>query len=299
VTVVAAGSRTLSPQVARLRTIRRVLLATLVLNWAVAAAKVGCGAPNSLAGMVADGLHSLGDGAGNLVALAGAWFASRPADDDHPLGHKKFETLFALGIAALLFLAAGNVLWGAARRLWSPVTPEVTPGSFLIMGLTLVVNLAVAAWEGRVGRRLQSDVLRADAIHTRVDVLISLTVVATLAGIRLGAPWLDVAAAAVIGLVVAAGGAGIVRDCAAVLCDAGVDRRDEIRAALDGLPGVLDYHNLHATGHPDDVRVHLHVHIPKTASVAEAHAVSHAVADALRRRVPGVTQVWVHIEPGT
>src|SRR4030042_7081774 len=89
--------------------IRRILLLILVLNWLVAFAKVIYGLMTRCASMTADGVHSFGDGASNIIGIVGIWAASKPEDEDHPYGHKKFETIATLGIAIILFLAAFNI----------------------------------------------------------------------------------------------------------------------------------------------------------------------------------------------
>ena len=110
----------------RSRSVRRVLGVVLVLNLAVAAAKLVVGWLSSSISMVADGFHSLTDGASNVVGLIGMSIADRPPDEDHPYGHRKFETLAALIIGALLSLTAWEVLKSLTHRLREGGEPEVT-----------------------------------------------------------------------------------------------------------------------------------------------------------------------------
>ncbi len=114
--------------------------------------------------------------------------AGRPPDEDHPYGHRKFETLAALMIGALLALTAWEVLKSCLERLREGGAPEATPLTFWVMGTTLLINLGVSTWERREGARLKSDLLKADAAHTQSDVYASLAVIASLIAARMGFP---------------------------------------------------------------------------------------------------------------
>ena len=158
----------------RQRDIQRVLLVVLVLNLAVAAAKLAYGLITRSVAMQADGIHSFFDGTANVIGLVGMWFASRPADPSHPYGHGKYETFTAAIIALMLGFAGYSVARNAITSLATEGSEtRVTTVSFAIMATTLLVNLSVSIWESRAGRRLGSDVLHADARHTFSDVLVS------------------------------------------------------------------------------------------------------------------------------
>ena len=159
---------------------RRVLLLTLGLNLGVAAAKIAYGYAADSLSIRADGFHSLTDGANNLVGLLGAYFASRPADDGHPYGHEKLEIL-AAGVVGLSLLGmAYDVLTSAIGRITDPGRlPTLDAMAFVVLGLTLFVNVFVAAYEKRQGQQLNSQFLLSDAVHTRSDVLVTFGVLTT------------------------------------------------------------------------------------------------------------------------
>ncbi len=182
----------------RSQSVRRVLWIVLVLNVGVAVAKLFVGWLVSSISMVADGFHSLTDGASNVVGLIGLSIADRPPDEDHPYGHRKFETLAALIIGALLSLTAWEVLQSLIHRLREGGEPEVTGLAFAVMIVTIVINIGVTTWEHRAARKYKSIILKADAAHTRSDVFASLAVIASLVAARFGYPQLDLIAAMVI-----------------------------------------------------------------------------------------------------
>ena len=127
--------------------IRRILIWTLILNWAVALAKIIYGLLSRCTSMAADGFHSLSDGASNIISLIGIHFACQPEDSDHPYGHKKYETLFSLGIAALLFTLSFNLIREGVTRIYKPVIPRVDIISFAVMIITMAINYLVMKYE--------------------------------------------------------------------------------------------------------------------------------------------------------
>ena len=170
----------------RLVKIRRVLLYTLFLNIAVAAAKIGYGHTIDSVSMLSDGFHSFFDGTSNIIGLAGIWIACKPPDKDHPYGHRKFETLSTIAIAGLIFVAAAGILKEAYSRLTTPSDIEVTFTAFVIMAITLLVNIWVMSYETKKGRELKSEFLLADALHTKTDILISISVIISLTAAKMG-----------------------------------------------------------------------------------------------------------------
>src|SRR5688572_1563144 len=180
----------------RARDVRRVLLITLAFNLIVAVAKLAYGTWTNTLALRADGFHSLTDSSNNLVGLAGIWLSNRPPDQKHPYGHHKMEVLAASGVGASLLLMAWEVLSGAFERFRSGGTPSrVDLGTALVLILTLAVNAAVARYEARRGRELDSSFLLSDAAHTRSDILVTLGVMIGTGLVYLGQPWADPVAA--------------------------------------------------------------------------------------------------------
>lgn len=283
----------------RFRKIRRALLLILGLNWGVALAKILYGLISHTASMTADGYHSLADGASNIVGLIGITLASQPADEDHPLGHKKYETFAALGIAGLLALVSLQVIEQVARRILNPggPGPHVTLGSFVVMLATLAVNLTVTAWERQQGRALKSDVLLSDSLHTMSDILVSVLVLVTLAAVKLGWPWLDVVAALVIVVLILRAALMIVRQGSDVLCDAAAMDAGAIERVVKEVPGVISCHQIVSRGRPDDLEVTLHVEVDPRMQVEDAHGLAHQIELAVQEAFPGVSRVISHVEP--
>lgn len=277
--------------------IRHLLFYILLLNWGVAAAKLIYGGLIRSASMTADGFHSFSDGSSNIIGLFGIWVASRPIDESHPYGHKKFETLTSIGISVLLFLVGFNVVREGVLRFYYPVVPKVNINSFLVMGITLAINLLVMIYETRMGKILKSDILISDALHTRADILTSSSVIFSLIGIKLGYPLLDPVASLIISVFIGYAALNILRESSRVLSDGVAIQIDEIEKVVLSIKGVKECHRIRSRGRPDDIHIDLHVLVDPEMHVHRAHHLSYAIENKIKRDFRGVTDVVVHMEP--
>ncbi|HVG84942.1 MAG TPA: cation diffusion facilitator family transporter [Vicinamibacterales bacterium] len=281
----------------RYEEVSRVLSRVLVLNLVVALAKIALGLVSGAVSVLSDGFHSLTDGASNLVAMIGVRVARQPPDEDHPYGHRKFETLASVGILIFLVLVLVQVASAAAARLRSVEAPRVDAVAFWVMGSTFAINLAVVLYERRAGRRLSSEILLADAHHTTSDLATSLTVIAALVGVRFGYSWLDPAAALVVAGFIAYACWEIFRDTSRILGDRIVIDETSIRAVVQTVPDVLGCHRIRTRGSVDHVFLDLHVWMDGRMPLHEAHRVSHVVKDRLMARFPEIKDAVIHLEP--
>ena len=281
----------------RLQNIRRILIWVLVLNVLVATAKWVYGIISQSLGMQADGLHSFFDGLSNIVGLVGLWLASPQPDADHPYGHKKFEALAAGAIGGFLVLTCLYLLWKAYRSWTMDLHPEVTSISFIIMLITMGINILVTKWERAKGRVLKSDILTADSYHTASDVLTSLSVIAGLIAIQAGYPFIDPLVAVVIAVVIAWTATIVLKDVLSSLTDHVRLDPQAIRSAVMTIPGILDCHEIRTRGLTSHVFVDLSIHVEPHWSVEQAHALATDVEAFLLTRFDSVEDVVVHIEP--
>lgn len=279
------------------RDIRRVLLVVLGLNIAVALAKLLYGLFSHSVAMQADGISSFFDGASNIVGLIGMWFASRPADKSHPYGHGKFETFTAASIAVMLGVAGYTVARGAVHSLQGQSEARVGVGSFVVMVCTLAVNLGVTTWEHREGRRLGSEVLKADARHTLSDVLVSSGVIVSLILVKVGVGKADGVLALLVAVAIAYTAFTILRGVGRTLSDAARLPVDEVTAVARGIEGVVECHEIRTRGPETRVLVDLHLLVAPDTTVERGHGIAHEVETALRANFPQIADVVVHVEP--
>jgi cation diffusion facilitator family transporter len=275
----------------------RILRRVLYLNLAVALAKIALGYSTGTVSILSDGFHSLTDSASNVVALVGVSIAQRPPDANHPYGHRKYETMASVGILIFLIIVLVQVLATAVSRFLYGGTPRVFPEGIGIMTVTLAVNIFVVVYEQRAGRRLQSEVLTADARHTRSDVLTSVAVLGALVGVWLGYPILDPLAAVLVAGFIGHAGWQIAKEASRILSDEIVIDEVEVRDVLRGVPDVLGCEKIRTRGPADHVFLDLHLWLHPETPLRVAHHTSHLAKDRLMARFPQLVDVVIHIEP--
>ncbi|HKB14288.1 MAG TPA: cation diffusion facilitator family transporter [Vicinamibacterales bacterium] len=278
--------------------VARVLTRVLLLNVLVAVAKIVFGYASGAISILSDGFHSLTDAASNIVGLVGVSAAERPPDADHPYGHRKYETVAAAGVNVFLLLVIIEVLRNAFNHLTGRASAhDITPASFVVMIVTIAVNLLVVSYESRAADRLGSEVLLADSMQTRGDVWSSLTVIVALIGARAGLPILDPLAALIVAGFIGYSGFQVARATTGILSDRIVLADADLERVVMSVPGVLGCHQIRTRGASDHVFLDLHVWLPPDMPLHEAHALSHVVKDRLIARFPQITDAVIHIEP--
>ncbi len=278
--------------------VQHVLLVTMTLNFVVALGKIVIGLATGVLAITADGFHSLIDGLANVVGLVAIRVADKPADADHPYGHRRYETLAALLIGALLLLTAWEIVREAVSRLLTPETPLVTPPVIVVLLATLTVNLFLSRYERREGQRLRSEVLLADAANTSADVIVTISVIiSTILVALFGWTWIDPLAALIIVVVIVRAAWQVLRQTSSVLVDAAPYAPDELTALAADVPAVQRVVRVRSRGPADAAYVDIDVQIaPETTADRSA-----AIADAIREKVvdhlDGVAEVEVHFVP--
>jgi cation diffusion facilitator family transporter len=277
------------------RSIQRVLIVAFFLNLAAAAPKLAAGFATGALSLIADGLDSVFDGLSNVIGLIAVRVSSRPPDEAHPYGYRKFETLAAMFIAAALFIVAWELGSGAVARLLDPHPVAVNRWSLMALVFGAAVQGATGWWELRRGQQLNSEVLRADARHTLASLGVSATVLVGLALTFLGYAWADSLAAFAIAVFIAKIGVDTVRENIPPLVDRAPLSEQNIAAIVAEVEGVESYHRIRSRGASDNVAIDLHIRVDPDLSVQDANA----IADEVRRRLlslSGVGDVTVHAE---
>jgi cation diffusion facilitator family transporter len=260
-------------------------------------AKALAGLASGSLAVLADAGHSSVDAWNNVVALALAAVAAQPPDERHPYGHAKFETLGALAVVAFLSIGVFELVETALGRLAGQGdAPVVGPFVVAVMATSAVVSLIVSTYEDRRGRALDSELLRADAAHTRADVYASLAVLGGLGVVALGYPAADALLTLVVAAIIARAAWQILRRAVPVLVDERAVAEDAIRRAALGTDGVHACFDIRSRGGTGAVFVELTVSVAPQLTVVEAHyiadVVEHRVAEAI-----GASQVVAHVEP--
>jgi len=282
----------------RIRTIRRVLWAILALNFGVALAKLIYGSISGSAAMQADGFHSLFDGTSNVIGLIGMSLAVRPADKDHPYGHGKYETYASAAIGAMLLAVAYRIGQDAIGQFTGVrEAPTVTSISFAVMIITLAINLGITVWERRIGHRLGSEILVADASHTASDAFVSIGVIISLILVKMGFEKADPIVALLVAGAIVYTAWGVFKQAGVTLSDTARIPANEICDVALGCAGVLGAHHVRTRGSVSEVYVDLHVQVDGVRSVADGHRIAENVERCIADALPAVVDVIVHLEP--
>lgn len=283
----------------RLRATRRVTWIGIAVNLLLAVVKIGAGTVGNSQALVADGVHSVSDLVTDAVVLLAARHAAQDADHDHPYGHGRIET------AATVLV--GILLLGTAVLIAERAVVTLGGGTLAAPGvLTLIIALAsVAAKESlfhytrRIGRRIRSRLLEANAWHHRSDALSSVVVAIGIGGALAGVVTLDAVAAIVVAVMIAKVGLDLIWQSLRELVDTGLDTDTlaGLRASAHAIDGVKHVHTLRSRWMGHHALLDLHVQVGQRVSVSEGHRIAEAVRLQLLDQAPHLSDVMVHVDP--
>jgi len=285
---------------ARYRETARVTIVGAIVDLVLGLAKLIAGYFANSQALIADGIHSISDLATDGMVLYAARKSQHGPDAEHPYGHGRFETIATVGLAVALILVAIGIAYDAISRLFeAQVLPHPGVWALLVAVLSIVSKEWIYHYTMRVARRQRSDMLRANAWHSRTDAFSSVIVLLGVAGTMMGYTYLDALAAVGVALIIAHIGGNLGWKALKELADTAVDERqvDKLRECILGVGGVLDLHLLrtrHTGGH---VLVDVHVNVDAAVSISEGHYVSEMVRSRLLEEFEEVTDVTVHIDP--
>jgi len=279
--------------------IRRVTLHGAAVNAVIATFKLIFGFIGHSQALIADGFHSLSDLSNDFLLLLAAKHASRGADDDHPYGHGRIETLFSVGQGLMLGGIGIAIGIDAVRRLFNPellLQPKLS--ALLIALLALVFKEALYHYTMRAAKRLRSSMLRGNAWDHRSDAVSSLLVVVGVAGSLAGLTYLDAVAAVAVALMVVKIGWNLVFHAVKDLIDTGLEaeRVEAIRNAILAVDGVRHFHHLRTRRMGPDALVDVHIQVDPLLSVSEGHFISETVRQRIISEIDEVQDVLVHID---
>jgi cation diffusion facilitator family transporter len=277
--------------------IRKVLIYTLILNSCVAIAKALYGYITNSVAMMSDGLHSFFDGVSNVVGLFGTWIASHPPDEEHPYGHRKYETLFTIIIAVMIFATCFQILKKVYFFFIYGYKTTVTPISFSVMFITMGVNIFVMLYESRKGKELDSTFLVADAMHTKSDIFASIAVIISLLFTRMGYSFADPVMGIVITFFIARIGYKILKEASDILVDTVCIDISAIKFVVNRVEGVKGCHNIRTRGSVNSVYLDLHVLVDSNMPIEKAHNIADNIEKEIKQEFPAVVDIIVHIEP--
>lgn len=291
------AAATAAPPARRVTQVRLVLGTVLAVNILVVIAKAVAGLISGALSVTADAVHSAVDASHNVIGLALVGMAAAIPDERHPYGHEKYETLGAIAVVAFLSITVFELAGSALGRLVTDAPPpRVGGGVAAVIALSAVLSGTLSVIERRRGEKLRSQILVADASHTRADLYSSLTVLAGLVLASLGARWADPLFTLVVSGLIGLGGWRILRETVPVLVDERAVDENVIARIATSTPGVLGCHAIRSRGRPGDIFAEFTITVEPEMDVIRAHEIADAVEHRVRDGV-GARDVVAHIEP--
>lgn len=273
----------------------------MAVSGGLAVAKLIAGWLGGSASVVADGVESAGDVVASSIVLLGLTVAARPADKNHPYGHGRFETLTGLVTGLGLALAGAGIIWKSLEDIGLRHAPPALYAMYPVAA-SVVLKAVMAGLKLRVGRRIRSSAIVADAWNDTVDILSGLVALAAV-GLARYDPQRYIAAdhygGAVIGVIVIVLGVRVVHETSLTLMDTMPDEEmmASIRAAALKVPGALDVEKCYARKTGLRYHVDLHLEVDPELTVRRSHDIAEQVRHRVKQDLPWVEDVLVHVEP--
>jgi cation diffusion facilitator family transporter len=284
----------------RYREVRKVTLIGSVVDLLLGIVKVVIGILSHSQALIADGIHSFSDLFTDFLVLFAAKHAHRAADEEHPYGHGRIETVATVALGGALLTVAVGISYDAIRRLMEPEL-LLHPGVLALLAalVSVLAKEIIYQYTVRVARRLRSRMLHANAWHSRSDAISSIVVVIGVGGTMAGLPWLDAVAAIVVALMIAKIAWDLLWKSLQELIDTALDAEqvEAISENIRHVPGVRSLHMLRTRRSGSDALVDVHILVDPRLSVSEGHQIGETVRNRLLQDNDEVTDVTVHIDP--
>lgn len=284
----------------RFRQTVRVTLIGSVIDLLLGVLKLVVGFGSQSQALIADGIHSLSDLATDALVIYAAKHAHREADEEHPYGHGRIETVATVLLGIALIAVAVGLTLDAIQRLFHPEL-LLKPGmmAIYVAVLSIVLKEAIYRYSMIIARKYRSDMLKANAWHSRTDAISSAIVVVGVAGAMAGLDYLDAIAAIGVALMIAKIGWDLGWKALRELIDTGLtrERLKLIERTILEVDGVDAMHLLRSRQLGGEAYIDVHIQVPPRLSVSEGHQISETVRQRLIKKIEEVTDVTVHIDP--
>lgn len=284
----------------RYQEVRKVTLIGSVIDFVLGVAKILVGWLAHSQALIADGVHSLSDLATDFIVLYAAKHSHREADESHPYGHGRIETLATVGLGLALIGVAFGIGYDAVRRMNAPDL-LLDPGiiALSVAFVSVLSKEAIYQYTRNAAKRLRSNMLMANAWHSRSDAISSIVVLIGIGGAMVGYPYLDAVAAIAVAVMIAKIGFELVRSSSKELIDTALEPEvtEEIRSEVLSVDGVRALHMLRSRRSGGHALVDLHLQVDPHISVSEGHQIGDTVRRHLLDKIEEVTDVTVHIDP--
>ncbi len=283
----------------RHRITRRVTLVGALVNAGLASLQILFGLLGRSQALLADGLHTLSDLATDFIVLYASKQASQDADEEHPYGHGRIETLASLLLGGILAAVGIGIGVRGVESMVDPVqtNPEVITVIFAL--LAIFSKEGLYRYTLRAAKKTHSALLESNAWHHRSDALSSIVVVSGISAQLLGVPHMDAVAAIVVGIMILVMGIGLARKALSELIDTSldIDLVENVRETMLQYDSVTGIHNLRSRSMGGLGYVDAHIEVDSDLTVSEAHYIAHRMEHLVKKKFPQIIDVQIHIDP--
>lgn len=278
---------------------QKVTIVGAVIDFLLAVLKVIVGIIGNSGALIADGIHSFSDLLSDGVVWYAAKHSSEEADEEHPYGHERFETVATLGLAIILAIIGTGIIFDAFDRLSEPSELSYSALLLSVAALSILSKEALYWYTLKVAKACKSDMLKANAWHHRSDALSSIVVFIGILGSLNGYLYLDGIAAVIVGLMVIYIAWELGTSATKELVDTSIDAQqvEQLRNSIGRISGVNNVHSLRTRKIGQGISADVHVQVDPFLSVSEGHIISVSVERVAKECVEGLNDVTVHIDP--
>lgn len=279
--------------------VRRVLLIVLFSNLILGLIKVLYGYNTNVLSITADGYDSLLDALTNIVGIAAVYISGKPSDNEHRYGHNKVETFASLLISGTLFIVAYEIIEAAIERFFNNVIPSISPSTYSVLIITLIITVLVSRYEKKMGEKYNSDLLITDSEHIKSDALATGIIIISLIFIENGLTILDPILSLAISLLIIKTGFTIMKNNVDILLDINILDSSEIENEIRNIYGVNNIHNIRTRGTKSAVYVDMHLVVDDYLSITQAHQISKSCKNTLFNKFPEIKDITIQVEPNS
>ncbi len=286
--------------------IYRVTLMGSVVNFILLIIKFAAGILGHSAAMIADAIHSLSDFLTDIVVIIFVRISSKPADENHDYGHGKYETIATSVIGMVLLIVAITISWNGIEKIVMFAQGDEIQSPELIALVAAIASISLKEWIFRMTRKvaieIDSQALEANAWHHRSDALSSIGTAIGIGGaVLLGNGWaiLDPIAAVIVSILIIGTALRLLRQASGELLEESLPKEtvDRIMSIVYQDTLVSDIHNLHTRRIGSRIAIEMHLRLPGSITIEEAHIHASAIERKLREEFGQSTHIMLHIEP--
>jgi len=283
----------------RQQTIQKVTYTGILVNVALSLAQILSGLAYHSQALLADGLHTLADLISDFVVLISAHHAAKDADEDHPYGHGRIETLTSIFLGIALIGVALGMGYKGVQTLAEPVSTQIDSFALGFAFLAIVSKEFLYRYTLVAARKIKSTLLESNALHHRSDVFSSIVVVIGVAAQLAGIQHMDALAAIIVSIMISLMGVHLIKKALTELVDTSLDQSliDQIKAHILGMDGIVAVHSLRSRSMGGQGFIDTEILVNPRLSVSEAHYISLHIEQTVKKNFSEISDITVHIDP--